>query len=102
MKASNRSVAKGIPRSASGVTRGATRDNPLRLLTLAALMAVMMAGSLASAAPAPKTVSKARQSDGTPHKASSFAPRPTSKRVFGTPIQPPILKQAPPKQSTPK
>jgi hypothetical protein len=30
-------------------------------------------------------------------KASSFAPRPTKRRVFGAPIQPPIVHPAPPK-----
>jgi hypothetical protein len=39
----------------------------------------------------PKVVSKAHQPVGTPHKASSFAPHPTKRRVFGDPIQPPIL-----------
>ena len=38
-----------------------------------------------------KTVSKVRQPIGTPHKVSSFAPRPTNKRVYGDPIQAPIL-----------
>ena len=42
-----------------------------------------------------KVVSKARQPVGTPHKASAFAPRPTSKRVFGAPIQAPIVHSAP-------
>jgi hypothetical protein len=39
----------------------------------------------------PKVVSKVHQPIGTPHKASSFAPHPTKRRVFGDPIQPPIL-----------
>jgi hypothetical protein len=78
-----------------------------RMLTLAALLAVMTAGSLASAAPpAAPTSPRApplkgrvmRQPDGTPHKASSFAPHPTKSRVFGAPIQPPILHKAPPKK----
>jgi hypothetical protein len=38
-----------------------------------------------------KTVSKVRQPVGTPHKASAFAPRHTNKRVFGDPIQAPIV-----------
>jgi hypothetical protein len=46
---------------------------------------------------APKVVSKSHQPVGTPHKASSFAPHPTSRRVFGDPIQPPIIHKAPPK-----
>jgi hypothetical protein len=29
-------------------------------------------------------------------KASSFAPHPTKRRVFGAPIQPPIVNKAPP------
>ena len=42
-----------------------------------------------------KTVSKVHQPVGTPHKASAFAPRPTNKRVFGAPIQAPIVHKAP-------
>lgn len=42
-----------------------------------------------------KVVSKARQPVGTPHKASALAPRPTNKRVFGAPIQAPIVHSAP-------
>lgn len=42
-----------------------------------------------------KVVSKVRQPVGTPHKASAFAPRPTNKRVFGAPIQAPIVHSAP-------
>ena len=42
-----------------------------------------------------KVVSKTRQPVGTPHKASSFAPRRTSKRVFGDPIQAPIVHSQP-------
>ena len=38
-----------------------------------------------------KVVSKIRQPVGTPHKASSFAPHKTNKRVFGDPIQAPIV-----------
>jgi hypothetical protein len=78
-------------------------SHPLRLLALAALLAVMTTGSLASAAPpAPRTVSKVRQPDGKPSKASSYAPHPTKSRVFGAPIQPPILHKAPPKPTAPK
>jgi hypothetical protein len=52
----------------------------------------------------PKVVSKAHQPVGTPHKASSFAPHPTGRRVFGDPIQPPIVHNAPPtpKKSAPR
>ena len=45
--------------------------------------------------PAPKAAPKAR-------KVSSFAPRPTKRRVFGAPIQPPIVNKAPaPKKPQP-
>jgi hypothetical protein len=52
----------------------------------------------------PKVVSKSHQPVGTPHKASSFAPHPTTRRVFGDPIQPPIVRTAPapPKKKAPK
>jgi hypothetical protein len=43
-----------------------------------------------------KVVSKVHQPVGTPHKASSFAPRHTNKRVYGDPIQAPIMHSAPP------
>jgi hypothetical protein len=52
--------------------------------------------------PAPKVVSRARQPAGAPHKASAFAPRPTKQRVFGAPIQPPIVHEAPKKKPNPK
>jgi hypothetical protein len=42
-----------------------------------------------------KVVTKVRQPVGTPHKASALAPRPTNKRVFGAPIQAPIMHSAP-------
>ena len=45
----------------------------------------------------PKVLAKSHQPAGKPPKASSFAPHPTSRRVFGDPIQPPILHKAPPK-----
>ena len=44
----------------------------------------------------PKVVAKSHQPAGKPPKASSFAPHPTSRRVFGDPIQPPILHKTPP------
>jgi hypothetical protein len=44
--------------------------------------------------PPSKVVSKTHQPVGTPHKASSFAPHPTTRRVFGDPIQPPIVNNA--------
>ena len=49
----------------------------------------------------PKAVSKSHQPVGTPHKASSFAPHPTSRRVFGDPIQAPIIHNAPPPKKPP-
>jgi hypothetical protein len=40
----------------------------------------------------PRVISKTHQPAGTPHKASSFAPRTSSRsHVYGAPIQPPIL-----------
>jgi len=45
---------------------------------------------------APKVVSRSHQPEGTPQKASSFAPHPTKRRVFGDPIQAPIVHSAPP------
>jgi hypothetical protein len=49
-------------------------------------------------------VSKSHQPVGTPHKASSFAPHPTTRRVFGDPIQAPIVHNntPPQKKSAPK
>jgi hypothetical protein len=60
--------------------------------------AVMAAQRVGPARPG-KVVSKSRQPVGTPHKASSFAPHKASsfaphntrKRVFGDPIQAPIV-----------
>jgi hypothetical protein len=55
------------------------------------------------AGPSPKVVSRVHHPVGTPHKASSFAPHPTKRRVFGAPIQPPIVSQVtPPKKPVPK
>jgi hypothetical protein len=56
----------------------------------------------APAGPNPPRVQKIRQPAGTPHPASSFAPHPTNRRVFGDPIQPPILGQVAPKNPPPK
>jgi hypothetical protein len=73
--------------------------NASRQLNLTLLVAVLGAVSMGAGASAPKTVSKTQQPVGTPHKASSFAPHPTKRRVFGAPIQPPIVSPpAPPKQ----
>jgi hypothetical protein len=41
--------------------------------------------------PPPRTISRAHQPVGVPHKASSFAPHRTGRRVFGDPIQAPIV-----------
>jgi hypothetical protein len=57
--------------------------------------AVVAAQRVAGPTQPSKVVSKARQPVGTPHKASAFAPRPTNKRVFGAPIQAPIVHSAP-------
>ena len=55
------------------------------------------------AGPSPKMVSKVHHPVGTPHKASSFAPHPTKRRVFGAPIQAPIVTNvAPPQKPGPK
>jgi hypothetical protein len=76
---------------------------PLSLFVLLALLSSSANRALAqgsfrndvvraqNAASAPRTVWKARQPVGKPVAASSFAPHPTSRRVFGAPIQPPIL-----------
>lgn len=42
-----------------------------------------------------KVVSRAHQPVGTPHKVSSFAPRPNKKRVYGDPIPAPIVHNTP-------
>ena len=77
-----------------------------KLLSLSVLMAVLTAAWVGNAVgqtsprntvarvqkhavPAPKTAAKTR-------KVSSFAPHPTKRRVFGAPIQPPIVNKAPP------
>ena len=71
-------------------------------VTMAACLIAFAAGTAIAAAPqakpAPKVISKRHQPAGTPHKASSFAPHPTQRRVFGTPIQPPIVRTTAPKK----
>jgi hypothetical protein len=52
--------------------------------------------------PPGKTHSKSHQPVGTPHKVSSFAPHRTRQRVFGDPIQAPIVRNTPPKKPAPK
>jgi len=76
-----------------------------KLLSLTVLMAVLTAAWVGSAVAqtsprntvarvqkhavaAPKAAPKSK-------KVSSFAPRPTRRRVFGAPIQPPIVNKAP-------
>jgi hypothetical protein len=55
------------------------------------------------AGPSPKVVSREHHPVGTPHKVSSFAPHHTKRRVFGAPIQPPIVNHVtPPKKPVPK
>ena len=66
------------------------------LLTVAAATAFAQVNNAVAKAQrvgpsSPKVVSKSHQPAGTPHKASSFAPHPTTRRVFGDPIQPPIV-----------
>jgi hypothetical protein len=55
--------------------------------------------------PPGKVISKSHQPVGTPHKVSSFAPHRTNKRVFGDPIQAPIVHNVParsPKKTAPR
>jgi len=56
--------------------------------------AVLAAQRVGPTKPA-KVVAKSHQPVGTPHKASSFAPHKTNKRVFGDPIQAPIVHSHP-------
>jgi hypothetical protein len=63
---------------------------------------VTRARSTGPSGPAPKVVSKSHQPVGTPHKASSYAPHPTKRRVFGDPIQAPIVHNVPPEKPAPK
>ena len=83
----------------------------IRATTLVMLIMVMAVGASAHAQGNPrnavvaaqrtgpskpaKVVSKSHQPVGTPHKASSFAPHNTHKRVFGDPIQAPIMHSQP-------
>ena len=62
------------------------QDNPRNAVVAAQRMGPAKSG---------KVVSKTRQPVGTPHKASALAPRPTNQRVFGDPIQAPIVHSAP-------
>jgi hypothetical protein len=74
------------------------------ILLAACLIAFSAATAIADAPrskPGPKVVSKTQQPLGKPHKASSFAPHPTNRRVFGDPIQPPIVRHVAPKKPQP-
>jgi hypothetical protein len=103
MKVANMSMAARVRRA----RLMAARTRRARLGLLVAALAALSAGStVAQVSPRsavlraqqhPKVVSKARQPVGTPHKVSSFAPHPTKRRVFGAPIQPPIVSKVPPK-----
>jgi len=74
------------------------------LIGLAGCVGLAVSVGLAAAASAagprdgperPKVITRTHQPVGTPHKASSFAPHPGSKRkVYGAPIQAPILTHA--------
>jgi hypothetical protein len=78
---------------ATGVSRA------LHLALLVAVMAALSAGTAIGSEP--KLVSKIAPPAGTRQKASSFAPHPTKRRVFGAPIQAPIVHKAPvPKKPT--
>jgi hypothetical protein len=77
-------------------------------LLVAGLTALTMGTAIAQVSPrsavvraqhagsSPHVVSRAHQPVGTPHKVSSFAPHPTKRKVFGAPIQAPILTNVPP------
>jgi hypothetical protein len=68
----------------------------------AGAVAVIAAGLLAFAARTAVAATPTGPSPKTPHKASSFVPHPTNRRVFGDPIQPPILGHVAPKKPPPK
>ena len=89
---------------ASGMSRALHRA-----LLLAVVTAVSAGAAVAQTSPRtqvmhvqkslgsePRTVSRTGHASGAHHKASSFAPHPTTRRVFGDPIQPPIVNKAPP------
>jgi hypothetical protein len=97
MKAANMSMGARVRRARLSQT-----------LLVAGLTALVVGTAIAQVSPrsavvkaqhagsSPKVVSRAHQPVGTPHKASSFAPHPTKRRVFGDPIQAPILSNVPP------
>jgi hypothetical protein len=80
-----------------------SKARALSTVSLLATGLLMLAAHAAPAAtPAPKVVQKVKQPVGTPHRASSFAPHPTSRRTFGDPIQPPIFGHVEAKNPPPK
>jgi hypothetical protein len=91
MKATNLSLAARARRA---------RLSLILLLAGAAALPVgtAMAQASSRAGPSPKVISRVHQPAGTPQKVSSFAPHPTKSRVFGAPIQPPIVRNVPPKK----
>lgn len=73
----------------------------MKALIAVCLVAFTMAHAVAAAQPHDpvRVISKSRHAVGAPQKASSFAPHPGSKRrVYGAPIQRPILTHVRPKQ----
>jgi hypothetical protein len=79
----------------------------MRVIALTALFLLAAGTAFAQGHAGPtkpgKVISKTHQPVGTPHKASSFAPHPTKRRVFGAPIQAPIVHSAPaPKKPGPR
>jgi len=67
----------------------------MKVVTVAVLVLASAGNTFAGPSKPGKVVSKVHQPVGTPHKASSFAPRHTNKRVYGDPIQAPIVHSAP-------
>jgi hypothetical protein len=69
-----------------------------RLLTLSVAMGVLTVLAVGTAmAGEPKQVTRVHQPTGNT-KASALAPRATKRRVFGAPIQKPIVRSAPRKK----
>lgn len=73
------------------------------IIVLIGCLSVFSGGSFAAApplGPTPKVAPRPNPTAG-PHTASSFAPHPTRRRVFGAPIQAPIVKHVHPKKKQP-
>jgi hypothetical protein len=106
MKAANMSMGPRARRARLSLTLLAAGLTALSVGTAVAQVSPRSAVVRAQhAGPSPKVVSRARQPVNTPHKVSSFAPHPTKRRVFGAPIQPPIVGNVPPprpKKTAPK